>query len=65
MAKYVSVPPAFGVAGRLDRRAFELMDGKASLEDIAHRLTTEFPERFARWEEALSYVGIISQEYSR
>jgi hypothetical protein len=28
-------------------------------------LTTEFPERFARWEEALSYVGIISQDYSR
>jgi hypothetical protein len=38
------------------------MDGKASLEEIAHRL---IPERFARWEEALSYVGIISQEYSR
>ena len=57
--------PHLSEEGRLRRRTFELMDGKASLEEIAHRLTTEFPERFVRWEEALSYVGIISQEYSR
>jgi hypothetical protein len=48
----------------MNPRAFELIDG-TSLEDNAHRLATEFPERFARWEEALSYVGIISQDYSR
>jgi hypothetical protein len=57
--------PHLSEEGRLRRRTFELMDGKASLEEIAHRLATEFPERFARWEEALSYAGIISQEYSR
>jgi hypothetical protein len=41
------------------------MDGSASLEQIAHQLATEFPERFAKWEHALSYAGTVSQEYSR
>jgi len=57
--------PHLSEEGRLRRRSFELMDGKASLEEIAHRLALEFPERFPRWEQALSYAGGISQEYSR
>ena len=57
--------PHLSEEGRLRRRSFELMDGKASLEEIAHRLALEFPERFSRWEQALSYAGGISQEYSR
>ena len=51
--------------GCLRRKTFELMDGKASLAEIAHQLTREFPQRFSRWEQALSYAGVISQEYSR
>lgn len=57
--------PHLSEEGRLRRRAFELMDGKASLEEIARRLQVEFPQRFPRWEQALSYAGAISQEYSR
>ena len=57
--------PHLSEEGRLHRRAFELMDGKTSLEQIAHRLTAEFPQRFPRWEQALSYAGGISQEYGR
>jgi protein arginine N-methyltransferase 1 len=57
--------PHLSGEGRLRRRTFELMDGKASLEEIAHQLATEFPQRFPRWEQALSYAGAISQEYSR
>jgi len=57
--------PHLSEEGHLRRRTFELMDGKASLEEIAHRLATEFPERFLKWEQALSYAGAISQEYSR
>lgn len=57
--------PHLSGQGRLRRRTFELMDGKASLEEIAHQLATEFPQRFPRWEQALSYAGAISQEYSR
>ena len=57
--------PHLSEEGHLRRRTFELMDGKASLEEIAHQLATEFPERFLKWEQALSYAGAISQEYSR
>jgi hypothetical protein len=41
------------------------MDGKLSLEAIAHRLAAEFPQRFSSWQEALSYAAVVSQEYSR
>ncbi len=57
--------PHLSEEGSLHRKTFELMDGTASLEEIAHRLATEFPQRFSRWEQALSYAGGISQEYSR
>ena len=57
--------PHLSEEGRLCRRTLELMDRRTSLGEIAHRLTTEFPERFARWEQALSYAGGISQGYSR
>ena len=57
--------PHLSEEGRLRRRTFELMDGKVSLEEIAQRLATEFPQRFSRWEQALSYDGVIWQEYSR
>jgi protein arginine N-methyltransferase 1 len=56
--------PHLSEEGRLYRRTLELMDGRASLDEIAHRLATEFPKRFPRWEQALSYAGGISQEYS-
>jgi hypothetical protein len=32
--------------GLLRRRTFELMDGRASLEEIAHTLAREFPKRY-------------------
>lgn len=57
--------PHLSEEGRLRRRTFELIDGKASLEEIARQLATEFPQRFRRWQQALSYVAAISREYSR
>jgi len=57
--------PQLSDEGRLHRRALELMDGKTSLEEIARLLSAEFPQRFARWQQALSYAGTLSQEYSR
>lgn len=51
--------------GLLRRRTFELMDGKATLEEIARKLAVEFPKRFSSWHQALSYAGLISQEFSR
>jgi len=56
--------PRLSDEGYLRRTAFDLMDGKASLEEIAHRLAREFPKRFPTWNEALSYAGRISREFS-
>jgi len=41
------------------------MDGRASLEEIADKLAAEFPQRFPSMQEALSYAGVVSQEFSR
>jgi type I protein arginine methyltransferase len=61
-SKYI---PRLSKEGQILRRALELMDGSASLEEIARRLTAEFPERFARWQQALTFAGSISKENSR
>ena len=57
--------PQLSEEGLLRRRTFELMDGNASLEEIAQKLAAEFPKRFSSWQQALSYAGLISQEFSR
>jgi len=54
--------PQLSEEGRIRRRALEMIDGHASLEDIARRLAAEFPSRFTRWQQALSYAGTISEE---
>lgn len=56
--------PRLSEEGRMQQRALQLMDGQASLEEIARRLTTEFPERFTRWQQALSFAGALSKENS-
>lgn len=57
--------PRLSDEGLLRRRAFELMDGNSTLEEIARKLAAEFPQRFSSWQQALSYAGLISQEFSR
>jgi len=57
--------PNLSEEGRLRRRALELMNGELSLEQIAHVLVKEFPQRFRGWQQALSYAGEVSQEFSR
>jgi protein arginine N-methyltransferase 1 len=57
--------PQLSEEGLLRRRALDLMDGKTSLENIARRLTAEFPEQFTRWQQALSLAAAISKENSR
>jgi protein arginine N-methyltransferase 1 len=57
--------PHLSEEGCLRRRTLELMDGKVSLEEIARQLAAEFPQRFPRWQQALSYAARISREYSR
>ena len=57
--------PHLSEDGLLHSKTLELMDGKASLEEIAQQLARDFPGRFLKWEQALSYAGAVSQEYSR
>jgi protein arginine N-methyltransferase 1 len=57
--------PQLSEEGLLRRRTLELMDGSASLEEIAHKLLAEFPTRFSSWQQAFSYAGTVSQEYSQ
>ena len=57
--------PQLSKKGLLRRKTFELMDGRASLEEIARKPVAEFPKRFPSMQEALSYAGVVSQEYSR
>jgi protein arginine N-methyltransferase 1 len=61
-SKYV---PRLSKEGLMRRRALELMDGRVALEEIARRLAAEFPEQFARWEQALTFAGAVSNENSR
>jgi protein arginine N-methyltransferase 1 len=56
--------PQLNSEGRIRSRAFELMDGTKSLEAIAQVLASEFPQRFPRWQEALTFAGQLAQEYS-
>lgn len=57
--------PLLSEEGLVRRRTFQLMNGSASLEEIARTLAAEFPQRFLNWHQALSYAGLISQEFSR
>jgi protein arginine N-methyltransferase 1 len=54
--------PQLSEEGRIRRRTLDMMDGRASLEDIARRLAAEFPLRFTQWQQALSYAGTVSEE---
>ena len=57
--------PRLSENGRMQQRALELMDGKASLDVVARRLTTEFPQRFDHWHHALTYASALSRELSQ
>jgi len=60
-----SYVPALGEDGHIDAAVLEMMDGAATLEQIAREVQRRFPERFATWEAALSRVGRLSQAYAR
>jgi protein arginine N-methyltransferase 1 len=46
------------------RRVLELVDGRATLEQIARTLVAEYPEQFGTWHDALKFAGSLSQKYS-
>jgi protein arginine N-methyltransferase 1 len=57
--------PVLGEQGRVDQLVLGMMDGGATLEEIANALQRRFPERFRVWEEALSRAGQLSQAYAQ
>jgi type I protein arginine methyltransferase len=54
--------PKLSEEGLIHRRILEMMDGQTSLEEIARLLGAEFPARFTRWQQAISYAGAVSQK---
>ncbi len=59
-----SFVPRLGDDGRVDALILSRMDGAASLGDIAREVRERFPARFATWEEALTRVGALSEQYA-
>lgn len=57
--------PALNADGQIDRLILEMMDGQASVGDIARQLCDRFPAQFGTWQDALARVGDLSQRYSR
>ena len=56
--------PRLGEEGRIDGMILARMDGGASLEEIAREVQAAFPARFPRWEDALTRVGRLSEQYA-
>jgi protein arginine N-methyltransferase 1 len=59
-----SFVPALGGEGEVEAFALARMDGRASVGEIARALMERFPGRFARWEDAVSRVGGLSERFS-
>jgi type I protein arginine methyltransferase len=56
--------PVLSDEGVMARRILDLVNGRSTLEEIARKLAAEFPERFARWQDALKTAGALSKKYS-
>jgi hypothetical protein len=57
--------PALNDDGRIDQLGLALMGDGQPLGEIARRLAQSFPQRFARWEDALTRAGELSMRYGR
>ncbi len=55
--------PAISESGRADVFMLSLMDGRATLGDIARQVMDLFPSRFPRWEDALARAGELAEKY--
>lgn len=56
--------PALGEAGRVDRFALCLADGRRRLEEIARATAERFPGRFRDLREASAHVGALLDRYA-
>jgi protein arginine N-methyltransferase 1 len=58
------IPPATREA-EIDRLCLSLVNGETPLGNIARQLRERFPERFPRWEDALTHVGDLLRRYDQ
>jgi protein arginine N-methyltransferase 1 len=54
--------PQLSDDGVVNCRTLELMNGQNSLEQISKQLLQEFPSRFSRWQQALSWITQLSDK---
>lgn len=57
--------PSLNEEGQIDQLILAGMNGRTSLQELAHQLAERFPNRFAKWENALDRIVELSQKYSR
>jgi len=56
--------PKLNKDGQIGHFVLSRMDGKTSLEEIAHQLTALYPSHFASYKGALDHVSKLAQKYS-
>lgn len=57
--------PTLNEDGTVDRLILECMSDNLALADIARRVSAQFPNRFATWQEALARVAELSEKYGQ
>ncbi|HYE73323.1 MAG TPA: hypothetical protein VEF04_08330, partial [Blastocatellia bacterium] len=55
--------PTLNEAGQIQQFILEQMDGTASLDEIAHQVSIQFPRRIANQQEALTIVREMSRKF--
>jgi protein arginine N-methyltransferase 1 len=56
--------PELNPEGRIDHYILSHMTGQTPLGVIAKQLAERFPEKFTRWQDALTRVGELARKYS-
>jgi protein arginine N-methyltransferase 1 len=56
--------PTLNEEGQINHFILELMKAGTPLGKIAQQVSSQFPYRFSKWQQALTHVGDLSQKYS-
>jgi hypothetical protein len=56
--------PELNTDGVMDHYILSQMGARAPLGEIAKQLADRFPDKFARWQDALTRVGELARKYS-
>ena len=56
--------PQLNEQGRIDQFILGLMTGEVTQGEIGRQVQEQFPQHFANWKQALTYIGELSKRYS-